>query len=95
MKKKTIAKFLLPIATTFALLTTNACSNPEQEKQQAYQRALKYINENNTKAAIIELKNAIQIDPKFSDAHHKLGKLYLDSDAPAKAYEEYVSPRQH
>ncbi len=88
--KKTVCKLLLSTALASVILSTSGCSSPEQKKQEAYQKALEYIENNKSEAAIIELKNAIQIDPKFAEAHYQLGKLYLETGIPAKAYEEYV-----
>ncbi len=90
MEKKITGKLLLSAFVALTLFSSTACSNPEEEKEASYKKALEYIKKNNADAAILELKNALQIDPKFGAARYELGKLYLDTGAPTKAYEEYV-----
>lgn len=67
-------KKFLPIILIGLLLT--ACSkNSSDDHFQLAQQALK---ENNHKAAIIELKNAIRLEPKNATFRFLLGKTYLD-----------------
>ena len=70
------------------LLVVAACSNPEGKKQKHYQKALEYIKQKENSAALIELRNAIQIDPKFADARYQLGLLYLEQNDPRNAFAE-------
>lgn len=42
--------------------------------------ARQYIDANNQNAAILEYKNAIQLDPKAPAPRYELGKLYLDNN---------------
>lgn len=79
--------------STLALLvvffcTLPACSGADDKKAKHYQRALEYIKSSNDKAAIIELKNAIQLDGKFADARYQLGLLYLKAGDPRAAFGE-------
>ncbi|WP_163337097.1 tetratricopeptide repeat protein [Desulfopila sp. IMCC35008] len=64
------------------------CSNPEKKKEKHYARALEYINQEDSNSAIIELRNAIDIDPKFSDARYQLGLLYLKNGDAKAAFGE-------
>ena len=70
----------------FFVFTIPACSNSEQKKEKHYKRALEYIKIDDPKAAVIELKNAIQIDAKFADARYQLALLYLKDSKPRKAF---------
>jgi len=70
------------------LLTVAACSNPEAKKDKHYQKALEYIKQKDNSAAVIELRNAIQIDPKFAAARYQLGLLYLQQNDPRSAFAE-------
>ncbi len=57
----------LPFFLVFGILLLVAgCSNPEKEKAEAFDKAMAYVEKGENKAAIIELKNAIQIDPKYA-----------------------------
>ncbi|MDP5031972.1 XrtA/PEP-CTERM system TPR-repeat protein PrsT [Paraglaciecola sp.] len=50
--------------------------------------AQQFISENNNTAAIVALKNAVQADPKSSEARFALGKVYLDSKQYESAEKE-------
>ncbi len=67
-----------------------ACSSPEKDKLKHYQRALQYIEQEKRPEAIIELKNAIQIDAKYGEARYQLGLLYLKSGEPKNAFNELL-----
>ena len=41
------------------------------------QQAKQYVSENDTNAAVLFLKNAIQEDPKSAQARFELGQIYL------------------
>ncbi len=85
-------KNYLSLTRTFVLFLVlltlfSGCSgNPDQKKKAHYQKALKLIEQQKDNAAIIELKNAIQLDPKFADARYQLGLLYLKIQQPRKAF---------
>jgi len=82
-------KKLTSVLAVFVLLfSMTACSSPEQKKQNYYQKALAYIDHNEDKAAIIELQNAIKIDPKFADARYHLGLIYIKQRNLQGAFQE-------
>ncbi|MCL2459039.1 MAG: tetratricopeptide repeat protein [Desulfobulbus sp.] len=60
----------------------------EKNKEEHYQKAMSYLQAQKDKEAIIELRNAIQIDPKYAQARYQLGLLYLKSGDPRQAFEE-------
>lgn len=74
----------------FCLCLVPACSSEEDKKLEYYQNALTYIKEKKRDAAIIELRNAIQIDAKYGEARYQLGLLYLEAGDPQKAFGELV-----
>lgn len=52
-------------------------------EQEHIDRALEYLEQGDGRAAIIELKNAVQANPQNAEARMMLGELYLQSgDAP-------------
>ncbi len=76
-------------SSLLVLLTLSGCSgNPEEKKATHYKKAMVYLEEKKDKEAIIELRNAIQIDPKYSDARYQLGLLYLKNGETRQAFEE-------
>jgi len=75
------------IALTFSLLyAVSASSGPTPE--QLVEKAKRYQKDNRTSSAIIELKNALQKDPKYGEARLMLGQLYLTSGDPLSAVKE-------
>ena len=67
----------LPCCLIFlVLLLLGGCSgDPEKKKAVHYEKAMAYVQEKNPSAAIIELRNAIQLDPKYAEARNQLGLL--------------------
>ncbi|MFT4937530.1 MAG: putative PEP-CTERM system TPR-repeat lipoprotein [Paraglaciecola sp.] len=61
------------LAFTLLLLVGCSPSNPQEN----IDLAKEYLAKNNTSAAIIELKNAIQKAPQSAEARFELGKVYL------------------
>lgn len=70
-------RFVISIISIFLFFNLTCCSTPSEKKEKHYLRALEYIKINDDKAAILELKNAIQMDGKFANARYQLGLLYL------------------
>ncbi|MFH0781455.1 MAG: tetratricopeptide repeat protein [Pseudomonadota bacterium] len=68
--------------------TLPACLSDNKKKENHYLKALEYSKVADDKAAIIELKNAIQLDAKFADARYQLGLLYLKGGDPRAAFAE-------
>src|SRR3990170_6272826 len=61
------------------MITVTACSSPEEKKVKHMDRGLKYYNEGKYNEAIIEYKNAVQIAPKDSEGHYRLGLALIRS----------------
>lgn len=76
------------IMVVLFFFTLSACSDSEKKKEKHYLQALEYVKIDNEKAAILELRNAIQIDAKFADARYQLGLLYLKAGDPKAAFGE-------
>ena len=57
------------------LLALAGCSSKEDKKQSHFTQGKEYFDKGEFKAAKIELKNAIQIDPKFAESYYLLGMV--------------------
>lgn len=68
------------------LLFFSGCSDPEQKKQNHYSKALEFIQKDDPNSAAIELRNAIQIDPKFADARYQLALIHLKNGEMRDAF---------
>jgi tetratricopeptide (TPR) repeat protein len=72
------SRFLSACAIASTLLLTSACSHdPETLKRDHMARGDQFVAAKNFDAAIIEYRNAIQQDPKFTEAYRKLTPAYL------------------
>ena len=59
------------------VLILAACAqSPEAQKQKALERGEAYLRKGQYNEAIIEFRNALQVDPDFVPALHALGRAY-------------------
>ena len=67
------------------VLALTACSkNPDVQKREYFERGNKYADAKKYREAIIEYRNAVQIDPKFGEARYGLAKAYEQVDDHAQ-----------
>ena len=79
------------LVSILLMLLAAGCSNPEEKKSAHYQKGIEYQEKGNTDAAILEFKNAVQVDPKFADARYQLALAYLESGDIKSAFKEFKS----
>lgn len=60
-----------------ALTLTMLISCSQQTSEQHLQSAKAYLEQDNIEAAVVELKNAVKLDPQSAEARFELGKAYL------------------
>src|SRR5262245_10550022 len=78
-----------PRLLAFGMLLLAACSTDPAKKKIAYlDSGDKYITASKYNEAVIEYRNAIQIDPSFAKAHYKLALAYLNLNNRDNAYRE-------
>jgi tetratricopeptide (TPR) repeat protein len=75
--KRTIYKSGLFVVLIVLLLFAFGCSRKEEKISQHQQRARQYIENNELKKAVIELKNVVQLDPSNHEAYYELAETYL------------------
>ena len=82
----------LSVCVVFAgLLLASACSkDPAVRKQEFLQSGNKYFEAKQYRHAIIEYRNAIQVDPTFGPARARLAEAYARGGEPRLALDEYV-----
>jgi tetratricopeptide (TPR) repeat protein len=76
----------LTLIETFA--ASCAWRDPNVRKQEFYQSAVSYFEKGKYPEAAIQLQNAIQIDPKYADAHYKLAQCDKKLGMWAEAFAE-------
>ena len=79
--RKSIGK--AAFSTLVAALILAACGGEKPESMLV--SAKEYLAKNDTKAAEIQLKNALQGDPNLAEARFLLGKMLLESGNPTAA----------
>ena len=76
------------------LLLAGCSSDPNQQKAKHLSRGETYLKDGKYQEAVIEFRNAIQIDRKFVQAHRRLAQTYLslnNRDAALREFEEAVA----
>jgi len=75
----------------FVLALLTACSrDPNVRKQKYAESGDRYFAAGKYKEAAIQYRNAVQIDPRFGDAHYKLAQCYLKEGNLTGAYQELM-----
>ena len=67
------------------------CASDEDKKAEYLKSGRAYLDKGDYRAAEIEFKNAVQIDPEDAEAYIGLGTTYLKLGNAAMAYRAYSS----
>ncbi|MFC1823267.1 tetratricopeptide repeat protein [Thermodesulfobacteriota bacterium] len=70
-------KYLRIIFVAVLFFAGISCTSKEERKAEHKERARQYIEKNELKKAVIELKNVVQLDPKDDAAYYDLGETYM------------------
>ena len=73
------------LASFFILQLLGACSSPETKKKASFDKGMAYVKKDDLKSAILEFRNAVQIDGMYADARYQLGLALLKSGELTKA----------
>jgi tetratricopeptide (TPR) repeat protein len=79
------------LAGIFLLSATGCVRSPAVRAEKSYERAEKYLKENKPDAAVIELRRALQLNPKLAKAHFALGAVELQRGASLVAFQEFFA----
>ncbi len=66
-----------------------SCGGAEERKVKYLEKGKAYIEEQNYDKALIEIKNVLQIDPKFAEAHYVMGQINEQAKELRKAMGNY------
>jgi tetratricopeptide (TPR) repeat protein len=66
-----------------AVVFSVACSNPEAAKREYFESGNKFAAEGNLSEAILQYRNALQLDPRFGEARWQMGLAYEQQRSPA------------
>ncbi len=78
------------VALVFGIFLLAGCTHdPRVLKREYLDKGTAYFAKGKYAEAAIEYQNAIQIDPKFAQAHYRLAQCYLRQGNWSGAYQEY------
>ena len=73
-----------------SMLIGGCSRDPNARKQKYLAKANSYFAQGQNQQAIIEYENAIQIDPKYAEAHFGLAQSFLKEGDAGHAYQELM-----
>jgi tetratricopeptide (TPR) repeat protein len=77
---------------TLSFIFLTACSGDPSAKKLGYlQSGDRYFDAGHYNEAVVQFRNALQIDPRFAAAHRQLGMAYLGLKNPESAFRELSS----
>src|SRR5215475_9403428 len=87
MKPSSVVRVLVLIGCMAALVT--GCSrDPNVRKQKYFESGQRYYQEGKYREAIIQFRNATQVDGRFTEAHYQLAQAYQKVHDWQRAYAE-------
>jgi tetratricopeptide (TPR) repeat protein len=85
---RSIAMRLLLSCCVITALFTGCSRDPNVRKQKYFDSGEKYFAESKYREAVIQYLNAVQIDPRFAQAHYQLSQAYLKLGDKNHAFQE-------
>src|SRR5208283_4530629 len=83
-------RYIVSIMIAVLLVVFAGCArNPDAAKRKYLESGIKYMDEKKYDSAVIQFKKALQIDPRFAEAHYQLGNAELAQQHWAAAFREF------
>jgi tetratricopeptide (TPR) repeat protein len=76
------------IVVLTALLLASCTRDPNKRKLEYLASGEKYFKSGKFQEAVVQFRNAIQIDPNYAESHYQLGRGYLAIRNPEAAFKE-------
>src|SRR5580692_2045213 len=87
MRHSSVFRLVLALALIATLLV--GCSrDPNVRKQKYFESGERYFEKAKYREAAIQYSNAIQVDPRFANAHYHLALAFLRLSQETRAYQE-------
>jgi cellulose synthase operon protein C len=81
-------RFPLLLVFSFLVVLAGCTRDPNVRKQKYFDSGEKYFAEGKYHEAAIQYSNAVQIDPRFAQAHYQLSQVYLKLGDSNRAFQE-------
>ena len=85
---RSVALRLIVIGVFVAGVFTGCSRDPNVRKQKFLESGNRYRDKGKLREAAIQYANALQMDPRFAEAHYQLGEVYLKLKEYNQAYAE-------
>src|SRR5437588_5064145 len=87
---------LFDVKTLILLVLATACwtacsTDPNRQKIKYLNQGERYFKSGKYQEAVIEFRNAVEVDPRFAKAHYQLGRVYLTLNNRESAYRELMA----
>ena len=82
-------RYISVVLAFLVLVITVSCASKEEKKAKHSERAKQYIEKNEFRKAVIELKNVVQIDPNDDAAYFELGETHLKLKEVKEAFQAF------
>ena len=76
--KSRVAHLLSGMAVLPLLVVAGCKRDPQVQKRNLVEKGTSYYNQGKYREAAIEYENALQIDPKFAEAHFGLAESFFN-----------------
>src|ERR1700674_2525619 len=86
---RSVAPRLLLLAFLIPALLTGCNRDPNVRKQKFLESGNRYRDKGKLREAAIQYANAVQVDPRFAEAHYQLGETYLKLKDANRAFAEF------
>jgi len=87
MSRSVVVRLLI-IGSFVTAFFTGCTRDPNIRKQKYLESGDRYFDKGKYHEAAIQYSNAVQLDPRFAQAHYKLGETYLKLDDGTHAFQE-------
>ena len=82
-------RYIVSVVMAGLAVVLAGCSrNPDVAKKKYLESGMKYMDQQKYDAAAIQFKKAIQIDPKFAEAHYQLAEADMKLSKNSEAFKE-------
>ena len=88
MRRKLTVALLLSLSLLVGVFATGCSRDPNVRKQKFLEQGNRDFDKGKYPEALISYSRAIQIDPRFAEAHYKLAQCYLKQGSWAQAFQE-------
>src|SRR5207253_1445167 len=79
---------LFLILALMGIVFSGCSRDPNVRKQKYFESGQRYFERGKYREAAIQYSNAVQVDPRFTDAHYRLAQTYLKLQEWTRAYQE-------